>query len=61
MPKPTEEEIVLTHLRGHIYGMPEQDRKCVEEMAERIRAIVKEQPEAGGIALALVGAEMAAS
>lgn len=56
----TNEEIVLAEVRSNIKRMPEDDRIRVECIASTLRNILRNEPLAQ-MALALVGAELAAS
>lgn len=55
----TEEQKVLEELRATIVAMPKGDRTIVEGYADAIRHIA--QDGRGMLAVALVGAEIAAS
>lgn len=52
-----EQETVLM-IRGMISSLPLDQREACEELAEFIRMNVKKAGPVGGLALALVGAEM---
>ena len=56
----TEEEMVLTMMRGAIAGLPEEQQAKVKECAEKLRALVKEYGDEGKCACGMVGAELAA-
>lgn len=64
MPKPTEEQVQLLLMRGHVAGLTEaqqqQVKACAEKLRETIAAADKVEDGIGHIALALVGAELAA-
>ena len=57
----TAEELTLTMIRGTIAGLPETERTKIETIASELRRIIADANDVGVIALALVGAEMAAS
>ncbi|MFP5473069.1 MAG: hypothetical protein ACLGJD_05465 [Gammaproteobacteria bacterium] len=56
----SEEEHALLLIRGAIAGLPEDDRAKVEAAAAELRALIEVHGEHGFMAVALVGAEMAA-
>ncbi|WP_293222295.1 hypothetical protein [Ottowia sp.] len=55
-----DEQHQLLLIRGAVYDLPEADRKGVELAAAKLREVVKLHNDHGRMALALVGAEMAA-
>lgn len=55
-----EEQQTLLLIRGEIYALPDADRKGVELAAAKLREVVKLHNDHGMLALALVGAELAA-
>ena len=54
------EEQQLLLIRGAIFGLPPEDRRGVEIAAAKLRAVVAMHHDHGELALALVGAELAA-
>jgi hypothetical protein len=56
-----ENQIILVIVKGIISDLPETQRNQVHATADKIRAIVAEAGDVGGIALALVGGEAAAA
>lgn len=54
------ERAQLLILKGIVAGMPEADQTAVATAKEKIEAVLKEHGEPAGIALALIGFEMAA-
>jgi len=60
----TEEKATLLMIRGHISVLSEQDQSDIKSTADKIKEVVKEadskQNGIGVMALALVGAELAA-
>lgn len=57
----TEEQKVLQEIRATIAALPDDDQKKVEIDANLIRRVVSQADGFGCMALALVGAELAAS
>lgn len=57
----TEGKMLLLMLKGTIAEAPKETQGEIEQIANRIRAIVKEHGDEGAIALALVGAEVGAA
>jgi phosphatidylserine decarboxylase len=55
-----EERIQLLLIRGAIAELPEADRKGIEQAATNLREVVATHNDHGKMALALVGAELAA-
>ncbi|MFT4243549.1 MAG: hypothetical protein QM569_14850 [Acidovorax sp.] len=55
-----EEKQQLLLIRGAIYALPEADRHGVELAAAKLREVVVLHNDHGRLALALVGAELAA-
>lgn len=55
-----EEQQQLLLIRGEIYGLPETDRQGIEIVAAKLREIIAHHNGHGIVALALVGAELAA-
>jgi len=55
----TDEEQTLLVIRGAIAGLPPETQAKIANAADRMRAIIKED-DANGMAIALIGAEMAA-
>lgn len=51
--------MALMIMRGAVYQLPEEDRKRVEECADKMRALVEEYGEAGVCAASLVALELA--
>lgn len=57
----TQDEQTLLLIKGAISDLPSDAQEAIREIAENFRRVIKEAPEGyGSIALALVGAEMAA-
>lgn len=56
----TDDRHTLLIIRGAVASMPEADRKGVELAAAKLREVVQHHNDHGRIALALVGAELAA-
>lgn len=56
----TEEQQTLLLIRGEIYALSDTDRKGVELAAANLREVIKLHNDHGKMALALVGAELAA-
>lgn len=56
----TEEQQTLLVIRGHISGLPDEDRVGVNLAAAKLREVVALHNDHGRMALALVGAEFAA-
>lgn len=56
----TEDQKNLLIIRGAIAGLPEADRQGVEQAAAKLREVVLLHNDHGLVALALVGAELAA-
>lgn len=56
----TEAQYALLLIRGAIAGLPEADRQGVELAAAKLREVVLHHNDHGQLALALVGAELAA-
>lgn len=54
------ERAQLLILKGIVAELPEADQTAVKTAKEKIEAVLKELGEPGGIALAMVGLEMAA-
>jgi hypothetical protein len=54
------EQETLLAIRGAVYGLALSERETVEKCAEEIRQVVARHTMYGAMALALVGAEMAA-
>ena len=54
------EELTLMMIKGSITELPEEEQKKVKDCAEKIREVVREYDACGQIAVALIGAEMAA-
>lgn len=54
------EKAVLLTIKGAIYDLYPDDQAAVKTAAEQIRAVIAENGDAGFLAMALVGAEMAA-
>ena len=57
----TEEQATLAHVRAVIDELPHQQRQAVYRMAQRLRDACEADPQTNYLALALVGAEAAAS
>lgn len=64
MPNMSPEKQMLLTLRGHIYGLPPEERAKIEANVAEFKAILKRQEEesvtSGVLAFSLVGAELAA-
>ncbi len=56
----TEEHENLLIIRGHIAGLPLADRKGIAQAAQKLREVIAHHNDHGLLALALVGAELAA-
>lgn len=56
----TEEQQNLLIIRGHIAGLPAADRRGIELAALKLRELLAHHNDHGRLALALVGAELAA-
>lgn len=56
----TEEQHTLLLIRGSIAGLPPTDRAGIEQAAAKLRQVVLHHNDHGRLALALVGAELAA-
>ena len=56
----TEEHQNLLIIRGHIAGLPAADRKGIALAAQKLREVIAHHNDHGRLALALVGAELAA-
>ncbi len=56
----TEERVQLLLIRGAIAELPEADRQGIELAASKLREVVGTHNDHGLMALALVGAELAA-
>ena len=56
----TEDLQNLLIIRGHIAGLPAADRKGIELAAQKLREVITHHHDHGRLALALVGAELAA-
>ena len=56
-----QDKAVLLAISGAIYRMPPEDRAKVEEAAAKLREVIAAGGNHGQVALALVGAEMAAA
>lgn len=56
----TNEEQDLLMIRGFIAGLPDEDRSGVSLAAAKLRDVVALHNDHGHLALALVGAELAA-
>lgn len=57
----SEEEQTLLMIRGAISILPAESRETITEMAEHIRRMIRTAPPGeGSLAVALVGAELAA-
>lgn len=56
----TEDQENLLIIRGHIAGLPAADRKGIALAAQRLREVIAHHNDHGRLALALVGAELAA-
>ena len=56
----TEEQQNLLIIRGHIAGLPAADRKGIAQAAQLLRQVLAHHNDHGRLALALVGAELAA-
>ena len=54
----SEKRAAVLMLKGLISEMPEADRAVIADCAAQLKAIVKDQGDAGLIALALVTAEL---
>lgn len=54
-------ELQLTYIRGTIAGQTPEYRAAVEVAAQELRDLIKRQGDHGFMALALVGAEFAAT
>ena len=58
----SDEQDTLLMIRGAIATMPPETQECVHEMAEHIRAMIRRAAKGEGqMAVALVGAELAAN
>lgn len=57
----TEEQSTLAHVRAVIDELPPGQRQAVYRMAQRLRDLCDVDPQHNYLALALVGAELAAS
>lgn len=55
-----EAQLQLLLIRGAIAGMPEADRRGVELAAVKLREVIALHNDHGKMALALLGAELAA-
>lgn len=55
-----QEQIVLLIIKDTVSKAPPDERAKIEAAAEKLRAVVAESGAWGSVALALVGAEMAA-
>lgn len=56
----TEDQQNLLIIRGHMAGLPAVDRKGIELAAQKLREVIVHHNDHGRLALALVGAELAA-
>ena len=56
----TEEQQQLLTIRGAVYALPDADRRGVELAAAKLREVIAHHNDHGRLALALVGAELAA-
>lgn len=56
----TEDQQNLLIIRGHIAGLPPADRKGIQQAAQQLREVISHHNDHGRLALALVGAELAA-
>lgn len=56
----TEDQHTLLLIRGTIAGLAEADRKGIDLAAAKLREVVQHHNDHGRVALALVGAELAA-
>jgi len=56
----TNEQQDLLMIRGFIAGLPDEDRAVVSLAAAKLREVVAQHNDHGQLALALVGAELAA-
>ena len=56
----TEDLQNLLIIRGHIACLPAADRKGIELAAQKLREVISHHNDHGRLALALVGAELAA-
>ncbi len=56
----TEDQQNLLIIRGHVAGLPAADRRGIELAAQKLREVISLHNDHGRLALALVGAELAA-
>lgn len=57
----SEHKMIVMVLKGVVSELPETQRNQVHSAADKIRAVVADAGDVGGIALALVGSECAAA
>jgi len=57
----TETEMHILALKGMVADLPAEDQAKIKETCEKLRAVLKEAGEHGGIALTLVATETANS
>lgn len=57
----TEEEITLYAIKGQIAELPEETQAQIQECSNRMRLLVEEYGPSALMAIALLGAELAAS
>lgn len=55
-----QEKVTLLMIKGAIYDMPKEEQDTIATLAQQLRNIVKDAGAQGVLALALVGAEVAA-
>lgn len=56
----SEEHQLLQEVQGVIAAMPESDRNAIAAASDALRELIRTHGEHGAMALALVGAELAA-
>lgn len=56
----TQEEQVALMIRGAVAQLPQEDQMRIVECEAKIRALIAEYGEAGRMAIALIGADIAA-
>lgn len=56
-----DERAMVLMIKGAIAELPEDQRRKVQECYEQLQKLVADNGEEGGMALALLGAELAAS
>jgi hypothetical protein len=56
----TEEQETILMIKGAISELPPAQREQCEAMVEHLRRMVKDAEPVGGLAIALIGAEMQA-